>query len=263
VSRRILRAASAVASLSVTAACAAPSRGAHPPTTLATGGSTLTQAQALQLSSVLYRNFQAGGAVVKVEVAYTAGTIVDMVGQIDFRHHEGHLSVTTVTAGTGTSVEDVDYTSTEVYEKGGPVVAQELAAHGHPGQTWVARAPDPTHRPIDKVIQILVALASPTRNNPLLVQESDARYLGMATRDGVATAVYRYNTAITYEVGVGDGILRRFTASVQGFSGPVTVDVTAPGVQALPPPPADRVLIVSRSTSPSTLTNPPPSGGAP
>jgi hypothetical protein len=235
-------------------ACGGHHQAAPSTTAQSSGTGNLNQSQALELASVLYDDYRAGGALVSVNVPYQTGTQVTIDGQVDFQHHEGHLTVTTVVAGQGTSVENVDYTINQVFEQGGPVVSSELARYGHPGQSWVARQADPANRPLDKIIEILVSLASPSRDNPLLIQESHARYLGQVDVDGVETDSFQYDPAITYFVDPANGVLRQFVASVQGFAGPVTVEVADPGPRSLPPPPAGEVLHLSEASSPTTTT---------
>jgi hypothetical protein len=210
------------------------------------GGSRLTQAQALRLAQVLYLDYKAGGARVSVVVPYGSGSTATLAGNADFKDHTGHLVVRTVVKGYRPQVQQVDYTSDAVYEKGGPVVAQEIAASGQAGAQWVERSPDPARRPLDAVIAIIVALASTQRDNPLLVQESDARWITTERVDGVETDVFRYNQAITYYIGVSDGLLYRFVGQVQGIAGPVTVDISERGPHPSPPPAPATVLRASR-----------------
>jgi hypothetical protein len=221
-----------------TTTTAAPA-GTAPGTAPAGAGTPLTAAQALTLAQLLYRDYQLGGARVAVDVPYATGVQVLVTGDVDFKHHEGHLRV--VTSANGTSeVQRVDYTASVVYEQGGPIVAKAL--QGHPGRTWVSRPPDPTGRPIDKIIAVLVALASPQRDNPLLVGQSDVRFEGRQGRGRTAVDVYRYSAAITYLVGASDGLLHQFRATIQGFAGTVSVSLSGWGPRTLPPPPEGSVL---------------------
>jgi hypothetical protein len=217
---------------------AAPSRAAN---------SRLTQAEALSLAQVLYQDYEEGGAHVSVTVPYSSSITATLTGDVDFKDHTGHLVVDTLVKGYQPEVQDVDYTSNAVYEKGGPDVAQEIAASGRAGVQWVERSPDPAQRPIDTVIAIIVALASPQRDNPLLVQESNARWMARQRVDGVEVDVYRYNQAITYYVGVKDGLLYRFVGQVQGVDGPVTIDISQRGPHPSPPPATATVLQVNGS----------------
>ncbi len=223
------------------------SRSSGPTTTVAPAGtadpvgSRLTITQALQLSQVLYRNYVEGGANVVVDVPYSATVHVVITGSVDFDHHEGHLVVRTTSEGAQ-QVEDVDYTADRVYERGGPVVDAEIAASGRTGVEWVSRRPDEQTRPIDKIIAILVALASPQRDNPLLLQESHASWQGTAHLDGAAVDRYRYDQAISYVVGARDGLLREFLGTIQGFASTITVSLSDWGPHHEPPPAASTVI---------------------
>lgn len=196
---------------------------------------SLTADQAAQLASTLYRNYQAGGAHIDAQVPYSPTVSVGLSGDLDFTGHTGHLVVLTATKGAAPSTQGIDYTASSVYEA--------EPAPGLPGGVgWTTRAPDPTNRPIDRVIQLLVALASPQRDNPLLVAQSQARWAGQRSFAGTTVNVYAYNPSIIYWVGATDGLLYRFIGVVQGFSGPVTVDLTHRGPQRTPPPPAADIL---------------------
>ncbi len=189
----------------------------------------LTQGQALQLSSTLYLNYKSGGAVVDAQVPYSASIAVGITGPVDFAGHTGHLTVLTEQKGDAPTTQQVDYTAGAVY--------QAQAAPNLPGGVgWSTRAPDPTNRPLDRVIQLIVALASPQRDNPLLIAQSQARFTGQRPFEGTTVNVYRYSPAIIYWVGATDGLLYRFIGTVQGFSGPVTIDVTQRGSHLTPPP---------------------------
>jgi hypothetical protein len=208
-------------------------------------GSRLTEADALRLSQVLYRNYTGGGARVFVDVPYSATVHVTITGEVEFGAKEGHLMVRTVTRGKGSVTEDIDYTGTEVYEKGGPDVAEQLADSGRIGLQWVERPPDPTDRPLDKVLAVIVALGSTQRDNPLLIQQSNATWQGTTSVGGVKVDVYRYSASITYYVGDGNGLMYRFVGDLTGFAGPVTVSLSARRHYSLPPPPASLVLNTS------------------
>jgi hypothetical protein len=209
-------------------------------------GSRLTLAQSLQLSQILYRNYTEGGADVVVHVPFATQESATITGAVDFVHHEGHLLVRTVFEGQR-STEHVDYTVDRVYERGGPVVAKEIAASGRHGVEWVSRAPDEQTRPVDKIIAIIVALASPERDNPLLIQQGDARWEGAATVDGTVVDRYRYSASISYVVGAHDGLLREFLGTIQEFAGTVTVDLSSWGPKHEPPPPTATVLATTGS----------------
>jgi hypothetical protein len=209
--------------------------GGHTPATPAVIDRSLTQAQALQLSSTLYRNYTEGGAQVDAQVPYSSTTSVGVLGLVDFVHHTGHLTIFTATKGDASSTQEVDYTASTVYEA-------QAASTVPGGVGWTQRAPDPADRPLDRIIQLIVALASPQRDNPLLVAQSQARYTGQRTFDRTTVNVFRYSPSIVYWVGARNGLLYRFIANVQGISGPVTIDLTRWGPHPTPAPPAADIV---------------------
>jgi hypothetical protein len=214
----------------ILAACAGASRKVGAPV-----DRPLTEDQAVQLASTLYRDYMSEGAHVDVQVPYSAKTTVGITGDVDFRDHTGHLIVFTATTGDAPTTQDVDYTASAVYEA--------TAAPAVPGGVgWTMRAPDPADRPIDRIIQLIVALASPQRDNPLLVAQSQARFTGQRSFTGITVNVYRYSPAIVYWVGADDGLLYRFIGNVQGISGPVTIDITERGPHPTPAPPQSDIV---------------------
>jgi hypothetical protein len=237
--RWAVRVAALTALVALVASCgsaAKPAAARRPP------GSRLTQADALRLSQVLYRDYTGGGAHIFADVPYSSTVNVTITGDVEFGAKEGHLVVQTVTQGEATVTEDIDYTSSEVYEKGGPEVTQELADSGRVGLQWVARATDPTDRPLDKVLAVIVALGSTQRDNPLLIQQSNATWQGTTRIGRVPVDIYRYSASITYYVGDRNGLLYRFVGALTGFAGPVTISLSDRRRYSLPPPPSSLVL---------------------
>lgn len=184
----------------------------------------------MQLASTLYLNYTSGGGHIDVQVPYSATTSVGIAGDVDFMGHTGHLIVLTQTKGDQATTQAVDYTANMVCEA-------QPAPNLPGGVAWTGRSPNPTARPIDRIIQLIVALASPQRDNPLLIAQSQARYTGQRSFNGATVNIYRYSPSIIYWVGAGDGLLYRFIGTVQGISGPVTIDVTQRGPHPTPPPP--------------------------
>lgn len=118
----------------------------------------------------------------------------------------------TAEKGDASTTQDVDYTASAVYQaRADPNVAGGLG--------WTTRLPDPTDRPIDRIIQLIVALASHQRDNPLLIAQSQARFTGQRSFAGTTVNVYRYSPAIIYWVGAADSLRYRFIATVQGLAG--------------------------------------------
>jgi hypothetical protein len=209
--------------------------GERSPGTLKPVNRPLTENQAVQLSTILYRNYTEGGAQIDAQVPYSASVFVGIAGVVDFAHHTGHLTVLTTEKGDAPTTQSVDYSAGAVY-----VAQPDSKLPG--GVGWTMRAPDPADRPIDRVIQLIVALASPQRDNPLLVAQSQARFTGQRSFNGTTVNVFRYTPSIVYWVGASDGLLNRFIGTVQGIAGPVTIDLTKWGPHLAPPPLAAQIV---------------------
>ena len=100
----------------------------------------------------------------------------------------------------------------------------------------------PRPHPLDRVIAISVSLAATQRDNPLLVQQSDARFLGRDAIDGHPMDRYRYKDRAVYWVGVDDGLLHRLEATINGFAGLTTFDLRGHGPRPVTLPAHDEVL---------------------
>jgi hypothetical protein len=209
--------------------------GGHGSTTTAVVDRPLTEGQAVQLSSTLYRNYTEGGAQIDAQVPYSATVSVGVVGDVDFADHTGHLTILTATKGDASTTQEVDYSASAVYEA-------QPAPSLPGGVGWTVRTPDPTDRPLDRIIQLIVALAARQRDNPLLIAQSQARYTGQRSFDRTTVNVFRYSPSIIYWVGASNGLLYRFIGVVQGISGPVTIDLTRWGPHPTPPPPASEIV---------------------
>jgi hypothetical protein len=134
------------------------------------------------------------------------------------------------------------WTSDAVIIADPPGMNAAAAMVGRDGVHYVARPPSPDRIPLDRVIAISVSLAATQRDNPLLVQQSDARFLGRDTIDGHAMDRYRYKDRAIYWVGVDDGLLHRLEATINGFAGGTTFDLSGHGPRQVTLPAHDEVL---------------------
>lgn len=218
----VRRSMAAVVAMALLGACGERS-------TVASLDRPLTERQAVQLASSLYRNYGSGGAHIDARVPYSATVSVEVTGNVDFQARTGHLEVFTSTKGAATSTQQIDYTTSGVYE-----AKSDPALPG--GVGWTMRIPDPATRPLDRIIQVIVGLASPQPADPRLLAQGPARFTGSRSFSGITVNLYRYSPSIIYWVGASDGLLYRFIGTVPGIAGPVTVDVTQRGAHATPPP---------------------------
>jgi hypothetical protein len=240
----VVRLAAALLSAALIAGVAACGGGGGSKTTATTSdGTPLTEGQAAVLSQVLYKNLQAGGADLAVNVAYGAAASLVLTGVVDWTDHVGRGRLETrFTDGRPSTFTDLVWTSDAVIIADPPGMAVAAAMVGRDGVHYVARPPSPDRIPLDRVIAISVSLAATQRDNPLLVQQSDARFLGRDAINGQAMDRYRYQDRAIYWVGVADGLLHRLEATINGFAGTTTFDLTAHGPRPVTLPSHDEVL---------------------
>ncbi len=206
-------------------------------------GTPLTDAQAAALSQVLFKDLQTGGADLTVNVAYGPAAGLVLTGVVDWTDHLGQGRLETrYTDGRPSTFTDLVWTSDAVIIADPPGMQAAAAMVGRDGIHYVARPPAPDRIPLDRVIAISVSLAATQRDNPLLVQQSDARFLGRDAIDGRAMDRYRYKDRAIYWVGVDDGLLHRMEATINGFAGVTTFDLRGHGPRPVTLPAHAEVL---------------------
>ena len=108
---------------------------------------------------------------------------------------------------------------------------------------YVARAPSPATRTIDRLVAVLAALAGDTRDNPLLVaQTPGSASFGTASVLGRDAEVLRYGAENRYWLDVETGELVRFEQPASADRDAFVVDVIARGPQVVDLPPVDRTI---------------------
>ncbi len=202
----VRRVAAAVVMIAVLAACADDDP------------QPLTDDQAAALSQVLVRNFDAGGAEFAASVPYGVDARLEFDGIIDWIDHGGLGELTTTVDGSPTERTEIAWTETEV----------AVRPTGAADDAWTLRPADADGVPLDRVIALMVASAGPERDNPLLVAQSDARWLRTDRIDldgtNVDVDVFDSGGRLEFWVGIDDGLLYRLAADIDGFDGITTID---------------------------------------
>lgn len=179
----------------------------------------LSDDQAAALSQVLTRNFEAGGAELVATVPYGPDSELRLDGVIDWVDHGGRGELTTVIDGEDAERTDVAWTETEV----------AVRPSGAGDDAWTFRPADADGVPLDRVIALIVASAGPERDNPLLVAQSNARWLRFDDVDGTDVDVIDSGGRLDFWIGVDDGLLYRLDADIEGFAGVTTIEYRAHG----------------------------------
>jgi TAT (twin-arginine translocation) pathway signal sequence len=202
-------------------------------------GRPLTSAEAELLAGALFKNYDVGGATFDLTASFRAsGDSISLRGAIDWKNHIGAGAVTAV--GAEADVTEVYWNSTDVLEqrKG---LTDALAVAGHPGARFVDRAPDPTGRELDGLLGLLIGLAAKQRDNPQLIQQSDAARFLRADRVGdTAVSVFRYDSSVFW-IDASGSIVRYDGVSNDG-NRPVTIDLLALAAQDIAGPAAELVV---------------------
>lgn len=202
----------------------------------------LTLPQAQVLASMRAANHRLGQATFQTAVN-DQGTVVSLRGVVDWQRHVGSAVYTTVAGRTDPSADGLmQWNFEKVSAHPGGAVDGPPPAPQADG-AWVQRAIDPTRSPIDTLFLLLLSVASQQPDNPQLLQQSDAAYLGTEIVAGRTASVFAGPTSdaavdpasppttggsagsgLTYWV-ADDGALVRLRANLGGA--PVTVEFSA------------------------------------
>ncbi len=138
----------------------------------------------------------------------------------------------------------------KVFENYLGLAEEELAANMQP-RPWVTRPFDATKYGIDALSLFVAKLAAPTADNPLLIKQNGAQYLGTEKISGVETSKFK-NGSLTYFV-TDKGELVKVTAPVKGFKNEISVVFSERGNTTVEvPPEADTYPIEEVSSFYST-----------
>jgi len=182
--------------------------------------SKLTQEQAAELSQVLFKNFDAGGATVDVVVPYNSTATFRIHAEVDFKDSKGRGTLdTTFTDGRPPEHQEIAWTD------------KQAAITDSDGK-WQQRLLEPTRYPVDQVLALVNGLASETRDNPALLRQGPSQFLRTETVGTTPVDVYRYGERTTWFVDDA-GALVRLTAEIPSFGGPVSIDLRNPGTRSV------------------------------
>lgn len=218
-------------------------------TTTRPAGSPLTSAEAARVAQMLSGNQRRGGATVAAAFDYSPTLSVRVAGDIDWVDHQGRLSVTSTFAdGRPQQRQDLVFEADAVYESTSEASQAADRAAGRPVVTWTRRSVQPDERPIDQVIGLFVSLAATRPDNPKLVAQQGITFERRDQVGGRSADVYRTEAGAEYWLAASDGRLVRFSGNLKGFSGPVVVDVTAPGPRQIDVPSGPSVVDAATPT---------------
>ncbi|PZU49073.1 MAG: hypothetical protein DI566_01785 [Microbacterium sp.] len=179
---RAVRIGAALVLAASLAGCAAP---APDPTPAA---SAVTTEQSQLLAAMRFTNFDAGTRPFTTTVG-EGGTTLALHGWVDYATHTGYAAVT----GEGFAPQALLWTDTTV-----ALIPAEPDADGMPplpipgadDPTWLSRAIDASASALDRRLVLIGSLGSDRPENPLLLQQTGALWLGEDEVDGTAVTVF-------------------------------------------------------------------------
>jgi hypothetical protein len=208
------------------------------PDAVETGPSPLTLDQASLLAEALHRNREAGGATfVLTALDPRTGTTVVLDGVVDWTQGHGVATVSGLRDTDG-EVTGVAWTREGVAELR-PDRIEELARLGlDPLATHWLRAVDPAGRTVDRLIGVVLGLATERPDNAQLVlQKPDAGFVRRDVLRGTDIEVLRYSDRTLLWVDPATGALLRFEGNDSLGTAPVVVDLIERGPVRVELPP--------------------------
>jgi hypothetical protein len=207
------------------------------------GPRPLSDEEAAKLAQATYANLLAGGAEFEANSAFLATQpreTVSLRGVVDWNTLTGRARV--AATGPDATLVEVFWDTTAVYERR-PAVDQIVAASGGPAAPWFVRSAEPSTRQVDRLIALVVGLASPQPENALLIQQTaGSGYIRADELRGEAVDVLRYGTRNYYWLAVTDGRLLRFEGDAASGGAPTVIDLIGPAVAEVSPPPESSLI---------------------
>lgn len=208
-----------------------PSSAADGPVDLAADGEPLTLDQATVLSGALLADYQAQGAGFELIIP-TPDVELRATGVVDWVGHQGHVEFDDASASSA-GLDEAYWTEKRVVLPSGPA--------DDPATVWTSRLAD-MRVPLDRSMAIITALAATAQDNPVLLQQSEARWLGEEDAGGERLAVYKHGGLVLW---VGpDGRVRRAEGYVEQLGERISIEFHEYGPQdvAVPTPVSDQPI---------------------
>ncbi len=204
-----------IVAITFLSACTTSSKDEEPTTTSDSVPRTVNNEEAQLLSRVLYENHLAKNAsfVARSGDLSTEGFIAQ--GKVDWESKTVSMQVSLADP----SIVDLTSVSTEVN-----VLENYLGLD--PAIPWVRRSLDPQTFGIDALSLFVIKLASESADNPLLIRQDGAQFLGVETTSGVDTLMLKSPGGITFYVTV-EGELKKVKAQIKGFANDVSFLLSA------------------------------------
>ncbi|MFN8016040.1 MAG: hypothetical protein U0R17_05485 [Acidimicrobiia bacterium] len=201
------------------------------------GQKTITNKQAQVLSRVLYNNKLSKNALFSVVSGPFPGEGFKAKGEIDWQNGLINVSVYLLSESRPDLIAIIDFETGQVYESYFGL-SDLMSKQNLEVKSWVQRKADPTTFGVDSLAQFIHKLSSDSPDNPLLIKQDGAKYLGKDKVDNVSVDKYQLGGSVTYYV-TTKGDLKKVSARIKGFnydsdfifSGRGTVEISKPDIQ--------------------------------
>jgi hypothetical protein len=190
----------------------------------------VTDDEADILSEVFFTNNENGGSSFTLNAALADGSTVTMVGDVDFANGAGLADVVATGALAGTT--QVGWGGDLVFERK-PAVSEQSELAGLGPIDYVTHLADPEQRTLDSLVAVVAALASESRENPLLLQQNGVQLERRDTLGSTPVEVFLYGDRTRLWVEEGTSHMLRFEGNNSTGNRPVIVDLTDPGPREL------------------------------
>lgn len=210
------------------------------PSPTATSAATrrpLTSTEADRFAVARFNNYSRGGAPVEVRVPLEGG-VATITGAVDFRTHRGYGIVDQGTgSGRTRGLIAWSFGGVGVHTLSGATLPSALPPTG-----WQARPLD-QRSPLDATLTVLLNLAQDRPDNPQLLRQNGAEWVGSTTLDGVEVDLFTATPAasggaLTYYLD-SSGLIHRVDLRIAGAAEPAVIGVGTGTAQPIPDfPPA-------------------------
>jgi hypothetical protein len=225
--RRVLAAALVVLTL---AGCSTPTATAR----------DITEAEADRVADVLFTNYDSKGADFEINAIGRENKPLSITGEIDFVNGAGRALVQS--QGTDSAVVEVAWLGPTIVERL-PVLTELAAARGET-VTWVSRSSDTDTYDLDRVIGVLIGLASEVRENPLLLRQGGMQWLRSDSLRGTTVDVFQFGASTRLWVEHDSSRMLRFEGNNDSGTAPIVVDLLKPGERTINLPTLDETVTI-------------------
>jgi hypothetical protein len=202
----------------------------------------LSDDEAARLAQTGYTNFQAGGAEFEANSAFLVDPIesLTLYGEVDWVDHLGRAVVRG--SGPDEGLIEVYWDLQYVYERR-PAMDIVVEASGGPPSPWIARPADPSGRQLDRLIALVMALASEQPDNALLIQQTDgSAFMRTDELRDSPVEVLRYGNRNLHWLSLDDGRLVRFEGNSSTGTAPTVIDLVELRIVEVPSLPPSAIV---------------------